>query len=346
MKPSYLSLSQSDWRQKKLQAVKLLKSCKACPRCCGVNRLLGQQGFCKNAVKIGSDKNSSCDNSASEVALLESSLIALSAAVLHQGEEPVFGGTKGVGNFFFYYCNGSCIFCQNWEISQPEHEVKNKHYFTATQLAKKMVKLQSEGATHIGLVSPTHIAPFLIVALQEAVNLGLRIPIIYNSNGYDSIETLKLLEDIVSIYLPDFKYGDDEAALKYSGFVKYKESAARAIAEMVRQVGSTIIEENGLAQRGVIVRHLVLPEDKSSTNAVFNELSFISTKLPISLMAQYHPCYKAVNCKPLDREITKTEYEAAKTSLRDNFFYNGYEQELESSSNYLPNFANSDKIFS
>ena len=340
MEPTYLSFSQTDWQDRKEKATELLRSCKVCPHCCGVNRLAGEIGRCGSGVLVQKDK------SFDELSCLESSLIALKVALLHKGEEPVFGGATGVGNFFFYYCNGRCVFCQNWEISQPQKPLPATNYFSKKQLAQKMISLQQKGATHIGLVSPTHIAPFLIPVIQEAALLGLSIPIIYNSNGYERRETLSLFDGIVSVYLPDFKYGEDEAAKIYSGFNDYNEHALKAIKEMVKQVGTTLILEGDIAKRGIIVRHLVMPNEVSSSNKVFEQLSQISTAIPISLMAQYSPCYKAETFSSINRGISSLEYENAKKYLEQNLFYKGWEQNLESKDYYLPNFGNSENIFS
>lgn len=336
--PQYTQLSKRDWELKFSQAREILQSCRMCPHACGVNRLAGEVGLCGSAVLPVSGEG-----------FPHGFAIEVASATLHSGEEPVLCGAKGIGNFFFTHCNSRCLFCQNWEISQPRgdfSEEGSSRRFTPSQLAEKMVVLQSRGASHIGLVSPSHMILFLLEAIRLAVGLGLRIPIVYNSNGYDGVETLRVLEGIVSIYLPDFKYGDDSVAMELSGLRDYGAVVQNGIREMVRQVGAQLWVEDGLAVRGVIVRHLVLPGGIAHSRHVFQFLGEeISTSICVSLMAQYYPTFRALGHPLLKRSITHAEYAEAIGMMGECWLFNGWIQELRSQSFYCPDFSNGDNPF-
>lgn len=261
--------------------LEILKKCEICPYKCKVNRLEGS-GNCKATDKV------------------EISLVSL-----HAYEEPCISGKNGSGTIFFTHCNLHCKFCQNYEISQLG---KGKE-ISIEELANIMISQQEKGAENINLVTPTMYAYHIIEAIKIARKLGLSVPIIYNSNGYESIETLKALEGYIDVYLPDLKYYSDEIAIKYSKAPHYFETAIKAIKEMIRQVGSPKFDKNGMIKSGVMIRHLVLPNHIQNTK---NILKWIKENIPediyINVMAQYFPTYKAKEDELINRKLTKREY--------------------------------------
>jgi putative pyruvate formate lyase activating enzyme len=258
----------------------ILKNCTLCPRNCKVNRFVSKNGACRTGIKP-----------------------IVSSFGPHFGEESFLVGNNGSGTIFFSNCNLNCVFCQNWEISQmgvgEEVDVE--------ELSKIMLKLQKMGCENINLVSPTHQVPMIVDAVSRAWQKGLKLPIVYNCGGYESIETLKLLEGIVDIYMPDFKYGDDEKALKYSKVPNYTSVVKRALEEMYRQVGPLNIE-SGVATRGVFVRHLIMPNDASSSEKVLQLIASVSLDIPVNIMTQYYPAFKAHQYAELNRRITREEF--------------------------------------
>lgn len=260
-----------------------LVSCRICPNNCKVNRVEAKVGKCKANDKV-------------KIAL----------ASLHYFEEPCISGKKGSGTVFFSNCNLSCKFCQNYEISALG---KGKE-ISIEELSDTFLDLQKKGANNINLVTPTIYAYQIIEALKIAKSKGLEIPVVYNSNGYESIKTLKSLEGYVDIYLPDLKYYYDDIALKYSGIKEYFKYATKAIKEMYRQVGSPKFDENGIMQKGLIVRHLVLPNHIKNSKKVLEWIKEnIDERVYVSIMAQYFPCYKAKEIEKLNRKLTIKEYE-------------------------------------
>lgn len=226
----------------------------------------------------------------------------------HHGEEDPLRGTQGSGTIFFSRCNLSCVFCQNWEISHKGmgQEVKPE------ELAQMMLDLQAQGCHNINLVSPSHVVAQIISAVSIASRQGLRLPLVYNSGGYDSPEALGLLDGIIDIYMPDIKYGDSSIARRYSKVRNYVEVNRAAVKEMYRQVGDLVLDTQGIARRGLLVRHLVLPQDLAGTEQVFAFLATeISPNTYLNLMDQYHPCYRADENPPLNRGITTTEFDTA-----------------------------------
>ena len=223
----------------------------------------------------------------------------------HFGEEAPLVGRHGSGTIFFTYCNLRCVFCQNYTISQlGEGSVVDRE-----ELARMMLSLQARGCHNINLVSPTHVVPHILEALELAVSMGLYLPLVYNSGGYDSVETLELLDGIVDIYMPDMKYSDAETAEQLSGIKDYPEVNKAAIKEMHRQVGDLQIDEQGIAQCGLLVRHLVLPHRLAGTEeAVCFLAREVSTNTYLNIMAQYHPCYKAFDIPSLSRPVNKQEF--------------------------------------
>ena len=288
-----------------------LIECNVCPHKCKVNRLEGKSGRCKCNDKI-------------KIALVST----------HMYEEPCISGTNGSGAIFFSNCNLSCKFCQNYEISQ----LGKGYEITIEELASIMIKQQEAGVHNINLVTPTMYAYQIIEAIKIARKNGLNIPIIYNSNGYENVETIKALKGYIDVYLPDLKYYSNEIAVKYSKAPNYFEIASKAILEMISQVGKPIFDENGIIKKGVMIRHLVLPNHIQNSK---NVLKWIKENIPeeiyIDVMAQYFPTYKAKEDELINRKLTKREYKKI-----ENYFYlldfkNGYMQELgEHEEEYVP----------
>lgn len=293
--------------------IEKLSSCKLCPFECGVNRLEGKKGRCN------------CDNKL---------LIAL--ASLHYYEEPCISGKNGSGTVFFTNCNMKCKYCQNYEISQCG---KGKE-ITVEHLAEIFLKQQEKGAHNINLVTPTSYVYQIIEALNIAKKQGLAIPVVYNTNGYEKKETIQLLNGYVDVYLPDLKYYSDDIAMKYSNIKNYFKTATEAIKEMYNQVGTPIFDEEGMIQKGVIIRHLVLPNHILNTKHI---LKWVKENLPqdiyISVMAQYFPTYQAKEDSLIDRKLTKKEYKQVEEYLYSLNLENGYMQELgEHEEEYVPEF--------
>ncbi len=283
---AYLRLLESGEAQQRIeQAYAHLRACDVCPLKCGVNRLAGEVGVCKTGARA-----------------------QVSSYGAHLGEEQPLRGWAGSGTIFFARCNLRCVFCQNYEISQ----VGRGREIEPEQLAEIMLKLQYAGCHNINLVSPTHVVPQIIAAVLIAAQAGLRLPLVYNSGGYESLDMLALLDGIVDIYMPDMKYGDDEAARRYSKAPRYVEVNRAAVREMQRQVGDLQVDEQGIAQRGLLVRHLVLPNRLAASEKVLQFLAEeISKNVYLNLMDQYYPAYQAVNYTELNRPITSQEYQEA-----------------------------------
>jgi len=296
--------------------LEILEKCSVCPRQCKVNRLNGKLGDCKTGDKI------------------EISLVSL-----HMFEEPCISGENGSGTIFFSHCNLHCLYCQNYEISQNINKGKE---ITIEELANIMIQQQKKGAHNINLVTPTMYAYHIKEAIKIAKEKGLNIPIIYNSNGYESLETLKELEGFIDVYLPDLKYYSDEIAVKYSKAPNYFEIATKAILEMIKQVGAPIFDENGMIIKGVMIRHLVLPNHIQNTKHI---LKWIKENIPeeiyINVMAQYFPTYKAKEDDLINRKLTKKEYKEIEEYFYLLDFKNGYMQELgEHEEEYVPIWNN------
>jgi putative pyruvate formate lyase activating enzyme len=289
--PAYLRLLESGKAQQRIdEAYAHLQACDVCPLRCGVNRLEGELGVCKTGVKA-----------------------QVSSFGAHLGEEQPLRGWAGSGTIFFARCNLRCVFCQNFEISQ----VWRGREVEPEELAEIMLRLQEAGCHNINLVSPTHVVPQIIAAVLIAVQAGLRLPLVYNSGGYDSLEMLALLDGIVDIYMPDMKYGDDDTARRYSKVPRYVEVNQAAVREMQRQVGDLQLDEQGIARRGLLVRHLVLPNQLAGTEKVLEFLAEeISKSVYLNLMDQYRPAYQAGNYQELNRPITTQEYQQAVAAAR------------------------------
>jgi len=264
----------------------------------------------------------------------------ISSYTLHFGEEPVISGTRGAGNIFFGNCNLSCIFCQNYEISQGYNN-EEEYAVTPERLAEIMLQLQDKGAHNIGLVSPTHFAVPILKAIYIAAQKGLTLPIIYNTNGYDTVETLKLFDGVIDIYLPDCKYGSDINGKNYSNAEEYFAYSKEAIKEMYRQVGDNLVYKDNVIVRGLIIRHLVLPNGLSESENVFKFIAEeLSNRVYISLMSQYYPANRASSEILLNRKLRETEYMRAVELLEKYNLCKGWIQEMESSDYYKPEFIN------
>jgi putative pyruvate formate lyase activating enzyme len=266
-------------------AVAKLECCEICPRRCRVNRLNDERGFCRTGR-----------------------LAKVASYSPHFGEEAPLVGHSGSGTIFFSGCNLACVFCQNYDISQFDQGKE----VSAETLAKMMIALQNADCHNINFVTPTHIVPQILEALVFAREDGLKVPLVYNSGGYDSVETLQHLGGVFDIFMPDAKYGSDEPALKYSHAPEYTHFMKTAILEMHRQVGDLTIDEEGIAVHGLLVRHLILPDDLADTAEVVRFISKnVSKETYLNLMRQYHPEYNACNYPELDRTMTMKEYKKA-----------------------------------
>ena len=321
--PGYLKLARSgELKERAARLKERLRSCDICPRNCHVDRISDERGFCHSAF-----------------------LPIVSSYCDHHGEEPALSGKRGSGTIFFGNCNLSCVYCQNHQISQDWKE-QNKNEIAILDLARDMIYLQDRGCHNINFVSPSHFVPQVVLAVNEAVPMGLNIPLVYNSSGYDDFNTIKSLDGIIDIYLPDIRYSSDEAALKYSGAKDYVVNSRNSIKEMYRQVGDLATDEDGIAVKGLIIRHLILPEGLAGTAESLEWLAKeVSPTVTLSLMAQYSPRFKAGQFREISRKITVREYEDAVAVVERLGFENGWLQEMEASDNYLPDFSADDHPF-
>ncbi len=316
--PAYRRLYESGaLEERAVRLERMLEACTVCAHRCGNNRMSGEIARCHSGA-----------------------LPIVSSYCRHFGEEPALTGTKGVGNIFFGNCTMRCVYCQNHEIS-GQWKAEQANAVTVARLAEIMLELQADGAHAIGLVSPSHFAPQIVRALTLAVPRGLRLPLIYNTNAYDSVDVLGLLDGIVDVYLPDLKYADDDLALRYSKVPSYTDVSREAVLEMHRQVGSALVMEDGLVRRGLIVRHLVLPNDIASSRETLEWLrEALGTDITVSIMAQYYPVHDAAHMELLDRTIREREYERVLGLVHAYGFENGWVQEYASTTYYRPDFRN------
>ena len=291
MLPSYLKKFNSGELQSCAEkARKILQCCTLCPHCCGVDRLQNETGVCRTGA-----------------------LAKVCSYSPHFGEESPLVGSSGSGTIFFSSCNLGCVFCQNYEISHHDEGVE----ISPGQLAAIMLSLQKQGCHNINFVTPSHVVPQILEALVEAVPLGLNVPLVYNSSGYDSLDTLRLLDGIIDIYMPDFKFWEKDSAKKFTNAANYSEVAQKSVAEMFRQVGDLRINEQGVATRGLLVRHLVMPDCLDETKAILTFLSKLSKRTYTNIMDQYRPCGKAFEYPQIGRKITREEYDTALIYARD-----------------------------
>ena len=290
--PAYIdAFHQSKLRANADQAVAVMEDCTLCPRQCGVNRLAGETGYCKIGAKA-----------------------KVASYNAHFGEEAPLVGTHGSGTIFFSGCNLLCTFCQNYEIS---HNVDGLEV-NDDQLAAMMLDLQRSGCHNINFVTPTHVVPQILSALITAVDQGLHVPLVFNTGGYDRVETLQLLDGIIDIYMPDFKFWDNTIAQHTCQARDYPLIARNALTEMHRQVGDLVIDKNGSAQKGLLVRHLVMPEGLAGTQEV---MRFIAKKISpntyVNIMPQYRPCGRTYDIAALNRSLTSQEYQTALQEARE-----------------------------
>ncbi len=289
------------------------KNCTLCPRNCGVNRLAGQKGFC----------------------MMTSDMQAALASV-HMWEEPPISGTNGSGTIFFSGCNLRCVFCQNYNISSENYGKT----VSIDRLAEIMLEEQGRGVHNINLVTAGHFIPSVARAIERARQNGLKIPVVYNSSGYEKAESLKILEGLIDVYLPDIKYFSAELSKKYSGAPDYYDNAITAVKEMYRQVGRNNFNEDGILKKGVIIRHMVLPSHREDSYNVLNGIKAnFGSKAYVSLLRQYTPAYRAANYPEINRKLMSMEY----TKVIDYFFEiglkNGYmQQKTSADSKFTPIF--------
>lgn len=326
--PNYLALYESGELEKRVQALeKLLFSCTVCPHDCGNNRMENELARCYSGR-----------------------LPIVSSHTQHFGEEPCLVGTRGGGLIFFGNCNLRCVYCQNYQISQT-HKEQLKNQITHERLAEIMLELQSRGSHNINFVSPTHFVPQMARSILLAARQGLHLPIVYNTNAYDSVEVLRLLDGIVDVYLPDLKYAENEAGYEYSKVRNYRDHARRAIAEMYSQMGDELVfGADGLLKRGLVIRLLVLPNDLAG---VCESLEWIkdalSPRVAVSMMAQYYATNRAASDARytlLSRRITESEWLRALSALDELGMAEGWMQEYDGASHYYrPDFTDSEKPF-
>ncbi len=291
-----------------------LANCECCPRQCRVNRLEGKVGFCRIPAEA-----------------------RVSHVGLHFGEEPPISGTRGSGTIFFAGCNLRCVFCQNFQISQ-EFQHSRTRTLTTDELASEMLLLQEKGAHNINFVSPSHMIFQMADAIVAAKKAGFVLPVVYNSNGYDSVDALRQVRGLVDIYLPDIKYMDNELGKQFSSVDDYAEIIPGVLKEMLDQVGHLEMDSEGIAVRGLLVRHLVLPGHMVNSRNCLQVLADLSPNIFISIMSQYSPQYKACDHPEINRALTEAEYDAITDFALDLGLENAFVQELASQEHYLPDF--------
>jgi len=297
--PRYIKLNETGELHKRIHLLNdILRKCTLCPRQCRVNRLKGEIGFCQAGEKL-----------------------MISSVFPHFGEEEPLVGKSGSGTIFLTHCNLQCIFCQNYDISHQGHGKPS----SSQQLAFYMHSLQEKGCHNINFVTPTHYLPQIIASLPHAVDLGLHVPLVYNCGGYESLEMITLLDGIIDIYMPDIKFADSEVAEKYAKAPDYPAVVKKVLREMHRQVGDLQISEKGLAEKGLLIRHLVMPEGLAGTHELMH---FITTEISphsyVNVMSQFRPQYKAYNYPELNRAITYQEYSNAIVSAISEGLHRGF----------------------
>ncbi|PIQ45836.1 MAG: radical SAM protein [Deltaproteobacteria bacterium CG12_big_fil_rev_8_21_14_0_65_43_10] len=284
--PGYIELCKTGDLKRRIEALNdILKECKLCPRECGVNRMEGEIGVCKSGADL-----------------------MVSSVSPHFGEEPPLVGFHGSGTIFLTHCNLRCVFCQNYDISH----IGRGHITTSSEMANYMLRLQKMGCHNINFVTPTHYLPQIVASLPEAIDSGLKVPLVFNCGGYESLEVIRLLQGIIDIYMPDVKYADGRVAKKYSMSPDYPDVIKKVLLEMYRQVGNLKTNQDGIVERGLLIRHLIIPENLAGTEAL---MEFIATDISkdsyVNIMAQYRPMYRADEFPELNRKITVQEYQEA-----------------------------------
>lgn len=300
--PSYIKLFETGELENRVgEALQMLTNCRLCPWECGVNRL-ERVGVCRTGR-----------------------MAKVSSFNAHFGEEPPISGIQGSGTIFFTNCNLRCIYCQNYPISQLGHGEE----VSPEELASMMLTLQRWGCHNVNFVTPSHVVPQILESLWLAVKKGFSLPLVYNSSGYDSLSSLRLLDGVIDIYMPDLRYADNKAGKMFSGVEDYVEVSRTAVREMHRQVGDLQLDEKGIAKRGLLIRHLVLPRGWAGTKSTMEFIAReISPRTYISLMSQYFPAYKATENPEINRRITPSEYEEAKRAMLESGLENGWFQDI------------------
>lgn len=297
--PYRAALSMDELDDRAAELASMLEDCTLCPHTCHVNRRRGEHGVCRTTETI-----------------------AISSAGPHYGEEPPLVGSHGSGTIFFCSCNLKCQYCQNYEISQLRYGRR----VATSDLARIMLHLQDLGCHNINLVTPTHVIPQIVSAIAEASRRGLSVPIVYNCGGYESLEVIRMLDGIIDIYMPDVKYSDNRVARQYSGAPLYWDVVRPVLKEMHRQVGDLDLDEWGIAWRGLLVRHLVLPEDTAGTEQVMEFIAReISPNTYVNIMDQYHPSYRIARYPALCRPLRGNEFISAVTSAEHQGLRRGFE---------------------
>lgn len=301
-----------------LMPLQVLRNCSMCPRNCNVNRYSNNLGYCKTDASFN-----------------------ISSIFNHCGEEPVISGKNGICNIFFSHCNLQCIYCQNYQISRNKISLEDNK-IELEKIIDKVEFYLTQGCEAVGFVSPSHFIPQTKIIINTLKSLGHKPIFVFNTNSYDKLETIREFEGLIDVYLPDFKYSDDKLAKQFSDAVHYRETAINAIKEMYRQKDANlIINDNGYAESGLIIRHLVLPGHVDNSINVLRDIAEnISTSVHISLMSQYYPVSNNKKYPELNRKLTAEEYEQVIEEMDKFGFQNGWIQELESSENYLPDFNN------
>jgi putative pyruvate formate lyase activating enzyme len=293
-----------------------LHACRLCPRQCGIDRFAVATGFCRTGAGY-----------------------AIAAITLHRGEEPVISGATGICNVFFGHCNLRCLFCQNHQISRNESLIRGADWSLA-QVAEAITTILSTGVNRLGFVSPSHMVPQMVAIIEEVRRRGFQPVIVYNSNGYDRVETLRILEDWVDVYLPDYKYSDPVLADQLSAAGDYPEVAAAALSEMYRQKGNMVhLDDAGMVERGLIVRHLVVPGAVDNSLQALRFLAdALSPRLTLSLMSQYQPTVEVADRAPLNRHLQPAEYDQVVAEMERLGFVHGWIQDFTSADYYNPDF--------
>jgi len=325
VEPGYIALYRSGELERRARVLEArLASCDVCPRECGANRLEGETGFCHSAR-----------------------LPIVSSFCAHHGEEPVLSGSRGSGTVFFGNCNLRCAYCQNYQISQ-DYKVQRHHEIDSHILAERLLYLQDELRCHnINFVSPSHFVPQLVQAVLEAVPMGLRLPLVYNTSSYDSVETLRELDGIISIYLADLRYASNKWGKKFSQASDYVERSRAAIKEMYRQVGNLEVDDDGVGQKGLMVRYRILPNRLAGREDSLGWLvGEISPEVTVSIMSQYFPANRAPRLPLLARKISREEYAEVVDLVEKLGIVNGWMQGMDAAESYLPDFVRKDDPFS
>jgi len=325
IEPGYIALYRLGELKRRAEALEArLAACDICPRECRVNRLEGERGFCHSGR-----------------------LPIVASVGAHHGEEPVLSGRKGSGTIFFGNCNLRCVYCQNYQISQ-DYKAQRRNEVETRVLAENMLYLQDVlGCHNINLVSPSHFVPQIVRALLEAVPLGLEVPLVYNTSSYDSVATLRELDGIISIYLADLRYASNKWGRRFSKAPDYVERARAAIREMYRQVGDLIVDEANIARKGLVVRHLILPNGIAGSRDSLGWLvREVSPRVALSLMSQYFPAHRAPRIHRLSRPITPEEYDEVVALVEELGIENGWLQGMGASKSYRPDFSHEGAPFS